>query len=94
MAKKESCPKCGSTIFALAKDKSGKHYCQAKGCGNVWVPGMENLKRTDVVIRQLQTENRELKEALAAVRRENRELKEEMALMKGDAAPTSDEIFS
>ncbi len=37
MSKKESCPRCQSTTFAVSKDKTNKHYCSK--CANVWVPG-------------------------------------------------------
>lgn len=91
---KEKCTKCGSTIFAKATDKSGKLYCQAKGCGNVWVPGLEGMKRTDVVIKQLQIENQELKTELDKVRKENRSLKEQIEALQPAKEPDAAEIFS
>lgn len=92
MAKKETCTKCGSTIFAVAKDKSNKHYCQAKGCGNVWVPGLEGLKRSDVVLRQAQLENIELKTEIARLRKENQDLRAEANAKV--AGKSEDEIFT
>lgn len=68
MAKKEKCPRCGGSDLALAQDKSGKHYCQAKGCMHVFVPGLEGLKRTDVVIKKLQEENEALKAEVLKLR--------------------------
>lgn len=88
---KEKCPKCGGTIHAKATDKSGKLYCQAKGCGMVWVPGMENMDRPKLVIAQLQKENQELKKALNDERAANKSLTEQLEKLQ----PKSEaEIFS
>lgn len=91
---KEKCPKCGGTIHAKATDKSGKLYCQAKGCGNVWVPGMENMNRPQLVIAQLQKENRELKESLNKERAEVRRLTEELDKLKPAVEAEAKEMFS
>ncbi len=78
-SKKETCSKCGSTIFSVAKDNSNKHYCQAKGCGNVWVPGLEGMKRADVVMAKLSQENEALKTEIAKLRAELKRYAEEHA---------------
>lgn len=91
MAKKETCSKCGKSNYSVATDRSNKYYCQTKGCGNVWVPGLEGLKRTDVVLKQAQEENRKLKEELSASRKENEELK---AKLKAQDKTAEAEIFS
>ena len=92
---KEKCPKCNSTVFALAKDKSGKRYCQGKGCQHVWVPETQGLGRVDIVLMQAQKENQELKLEIGRVRKENAELKAELAKLKPAAAATAEnEIFS
>ena len=88
MAKQEKpkCSKCESTDISVATDKSNKHYCQK--CGNVWVPGLEGLKREDVQLRQLKVENEELKQAIG-------KLREEILVLKGQGtAASEDEIFS
>lgn len=69
MAKKEVCTKCGKSDYAVATDRSNKHYCSTKGCGNIWVPGLEGLKRTDVVIKALQVENEALKAEIDRLRK-------------------------
>lgn len=88
---KEKCSRCGSVIFSVAKDNSNKHYCQAKGCGHVWVPGLEGLKRTDVVIRQLKEENESLKNELDKSRKEVLALK---VKYEPTSEPAEDEIFT
>jgi hypothetical protein len=90
---KEKCSKCGSTIFAKATDKSGKLYCQAKGCGNVWVPGLEGTKRVDVVIKQLQLENQELKTALNKEREQVRKLTVQLETIQPQQVATQPDIF-
>ncbi len=67
---KEKCPRCQGTIHAKATDKSGKLYCQGKGCSHVWVPGAEAMKRPDVMIQKLQKENFELQEQIAKLRKQ------------------------
>lgn len=84
MAKKETCPKCGKSNFSVAEDQSNKHYCQTKGCGNVWVPGLEGLKRTDVVIKQLQLENQKLLEEVTKLRKENGEMKAQLGVIEDE----------
>ena len=74
MAKKEKCPKCGSTDISVALDSSKKHYCAP--CQHIWVPGLEGLKRTDVVLKQSQEENIALKAEVTRLRKENAQLKE------------------
>lgn len=90
MAKKETCSKCGSTIFSVAKDKSSKHYCQAKGCGHVWVPGLEGLGRIDVQLKNALQENVDLKRELDKSRKEVLALKAKYE----PAAVSEAEIFS
>lgn len=92
---KEKCPRCGSTIYAKATDKSGKHYCQAKGCGHVWVPGVDVKGRPDVMIQRLQKENFELQEQINKLRKENDVLKTELSKFKNEKPPeATDEIFT
>lgn len=93
MAKKESCPRCNSTIFATAKDGSNKHYCQAKGCGHVWIPGNEGLKRTDVALKHAKEENTKLTAEVTKLRKENSDLKERLAQYVNEK-PSENEIFS
>jgi len=68
MAKKEKCPRCGGVDIAIAQDKSNKHYCQTKGCMHVFVPGLDGLKRTDVIIKKLQEENEALRDEVFKLR--------------------------
>lgn len=92
---KEKCPKCGSTIFALAKDKSGKRYCQAKGCQHVWAAETAGMGRVDIVLMQAQKENQELKLEIGRVRKENADLKAKLAQYETEKTPaTESEIFS
>lgn len=95
---KEKCPKCNSTVFAVAKDKSGKRYCQHKGCGHVWAADTQGLGRVDIVLMQAQKENQELKLEITKVRKENEALKAELEKLKPAMAPatgpTESEIFS
>jgi hypothetical protein len=74
MSKKEKCTKCGSTEYAVATDKSKKHYCAA--CKHVWVPGLDGLTRPDLLLKKEQTENIELKAEIAKLRKEIAELRE------------------
>lgn len=96
--KKESCPKCNSTIFAKATDKSGKYYCQAKGCQHVWVPGVEAMKRPDVMIQKLQQENQALTTEIGKLRLDNEKLKSELVALRPKQEPdetaAGDEIFT
>ena len=98
---KEKCSKCGSDDFAMATTAdgktviaTGKRYC--KKCQHVWVPGLEGMKREDVVLHHAQKENRELKEALDVERKAHAKTKKELAALKGEVKPSSDEeeIFS
>lgn len=95
---KEKCQKCGSFEFsiALAKDgkpdPNGKRYCSK--CQHVWVPGLEGMKRSDVVLHQAQKEVRDLKDALTAERSKVKALETEIRKLKGEPEPTEDEIFS
>jgi ribosomal protein S27AE len=74
MAKKETCPKCSSSDFVKATDKSNKHYCNA--CKYVWVPGLENLGRADLLLKKEQEENIGLKREIEKLRAELKVLKE------------------
>lgn len=99
MAKKEKevCPRCGKSEIVKANDKSGKLYCQTSGCMYVWVPGMENLNRADLVLKQAQTENQELKAAINSERAENKKLKARVQELEDKYEPkpaSEDEIFS
>lgn len=95
---KEKCPKCGSTIFALAKDKSGKRYCQAKGCQHVWAPETMGMGRVDIVLKQAQKENVELKEAINSERAKVKRLEARVAELEAKYEPkvetAESEIFS
>lgn len=93
---KEACPKCGKSDFAVAKDQSNKHYCQTKGCGNIWVPGLEqNMNRTDLVLKQALQDKVDLQAALDKLRAENKMLREKLAKYEPVDAPVAqDEIFS
>lgn len=75
MKKKEECSKCGGSNYVVATDNSNKHYCQVKGCKHVWVPGLEDLKRPDVVLKQAQDENVKLRSEIDRLRKENAHLK-------------------
>lgn len=86
MAKKETCPKCGKSEYAVATDKSNKHYCQTKGCGNIWVPGNPGMNRTDIKIKALTEENESLKLEIERVRKVNRELTAELETYRDVAA--------
>jgi ribosomal protein L37AE/L43A len=86
---KEECPKCGSKNFALAKDASGKHYCQK--CQNIWVPGLVGLTRTDVQLKNALQENVDLKAALNKSRAELRDVTDELAEMKLKYEPPQDD---
>lgn len=90
MAKKEACPKCSGIQFSVAKDKSNKHYCQTKGCGNIWVPGLVEVKRPDVLIRKLQEENNKLAAEVNTLRKQNGELKARLGVQEDEAK----EIFT
>ena len=57
------CPKCSSTKFAVATDKSRRHYC-AK-CQNVWIPGHEANKSPEVLLLGARAEINELRLALS-----------------------------
>jgi hypothetical protein len=98
MAKKEACPRCQNEKFAIAKDKSNKHYCQTKGCMHVWVPGLEGMKRPDVVLKQAQVENQSLLAEVTKLRKENADLKSKLAqhesAKKANKPAAEDEIFS
>jgi uncharacterized Zn finger protein len=105
MAKKESvkCPKCSGEKFSVATDKSNKHYCQTKGCGNIFVPGLDAMKRPDVMIRHLQQENQKLLAELTSLRNENQKLKEQLVKLQPPTEPNAappveevsqDEIFT
>lgn len=95
---KEKCPKCGSTIFALAKDKSNKRYCQGKGCQHVWVPETQGKGRVDIVLMQAQKELGELRDALNAERAENKKLRARVIELEEKYEPKpatpESEIFS
>jgi hypothetical protein len=95
--KKEHCPRCNGTLYAVAQDKSNKHYCQTKGCGNVWVPGLTNLNRTDLVLKQALQEKVDLQREVDRVRAENKMLREKLAKYEPVDAPvtdaTAEEIF-
>lgn len=68
MAKsKIMCPKCGCPEFSVATDKSNKHYCEK--CPHVWIPGLEGLKRTDLLLKQSQDENVALKAEISVLRK-------------------------
>lgn len=86
---KEKCPKCGSSDFAVAQDKSNKHYC-AK-CQNIWVPGLVGLSRIDVQLTNALKENVELKAVLDKERKELSEVKAQLAAMKLKYEPSQDE---
>lgn len=98
--KKEACPKCNGSAFAKATDKSGKQYCQAKGCGHVWVPGADFKGRPDVMIQKLQKENFELQEEIGKLRRHNGELAATVVVLEKklgiekSPAETEAEIFT
>lgn len=98
MAKKEEkerCPRCQGTIYAVANDKSGKFYCQTKGCGNVWAPATAGLSRPEIQLKNALTENVSLKAEINKVRAENVKLKEELQALKPPVDPASEEeIFS
>ena len=49
---KEKCPKCGNDQVALAKDTSGKRFCQTSGCMHVWTP----MTKDQVETHKLKTE--------------------------------------
>ncbi len=89
-AKKETCSKCGSSIFSVAKDKSNKHYCQAKGCGHVWVPGLEGLNRIDLQLKNALQENVDLKRELDKARKLIVTLREQL----GEIQTTEEDVFS
>jgi transposase-like protein len=72
MAKKESCPKCTSEKYSVAKDKSNKHYCEK--CNHVWVPGFEGLKRSDLLLKKAQGEVMLMTEELTKLRKDNTRL--------------------
>lgn len=91
---KETCPRCGKSDFAVAKDKSNKHYCQTKGCGHVWVPGNEAMKRPDVVLKFTQEENRKLQTEVDRLRKENLDLKTKLEALSPSTEADKDEIFS
>ncbi len=58
MAKeKQACPRCKSQMYAVAQDKSNKHYCSA--CQNVWVPGAE--LKAETLLKAAQAEISELR---------------------------------
>lgn len=93
MSKKdETCSKCGDAKPALATDGTNKRYCK---CGHVWVPGLENLKRPDVVLKQAQEENLKLKAEVEKLRKENSRLTKDNNDLKAlfEDTKASDEIF-
>jgi len=75
MAKKETCPKCDSVEFSKASDKSNKRYCST--CSHVWVPGMDGLKRTDLLLKLAQEENLKLKAEIAKLRSKSNDVNQE-----------------
>lgn len=77
---KERCPRCSSHKFAVATDKSNKHYCSE--CQHIWVPGMENLTRPDFLLKKAQIEVKELTEELGRERAKIRKLEEEVKRLK------------
>lgn len=87
---KECCPKCNSTIFVKATDKSNKHYCHGKGCGHVWIPGVEVSSRPDFMIQKLQKDNFELQDQINKLRKENESLRAQIPASTASAA----EIFT
>lgn len=76
--KKEHCPKCNGTIHAAANDRSGKLYCQTKGCGHVWAPATQGMNRIEIQLKNALAENVALKAEIGKVREENKNLKEEL----------------
>lgn len=92
MAKKETCPKCGKSDYSVATDKSNKHYCQTKDCGNIWVPGLAGLNRNDLKITALMAENESLKTEIERVRKLNKELVAQLEQIEMPEA--DDEIFT
>ncbi len=58
MSKKESCPQCESSQFAVATDKSNKHYCSK--CAHVWIPG-GGLNGVESRLKTALSENAELR---------------------------------
>lgn len=92
---KERCPRCQGTIYATANDKSGKLYCQTKGCGNVWAPATAGMSRPEIQLKNALTENVALKAEITKVRAENKRLTEELEKLKPAEPPVSEaEIFS
>lgn len=88
-AEKTKCQRCDSTEIAVAVDHSNKHYCQK--CQHVWVPGLEGMKREDVLITHLKTENMGIKLEIDKLRKENlglvsqvKKLEKEVATLKGE----------
>lgn len=63
-----SCPRCSSTEFSKALDKSNKHYCSK--CQNIWVPGLAGMNRIDITLAAFQKENVELKGEITKLRAE------------------------
>lgn len=94
MSKKEKpkCQRCESTEVTHATDHSNKHYCLK--CQHVWVPGLEGLKREDVLITHLKTENMGIKLEIEKLRKENLDLKAQVKSLKGEEPTSEDEIFS
>lgn len=90
-SKKETCPRCNGSVFAIAKDKSNKHYCQAKGCHHVWVPGADASGRIDLAMKATIMENEALKTEITQLRKEVETLKSQLTKIEkiGKAAEAS-----
>jgi len=88
MSKKDVCSKCGKSDPVLATDGSKKLYCK---CGHVWVPGLENMKRPDVVLKQAQEENLRLRAEVERLRKENTRLTKDNSDLKALMQDTASE---